>query len=160
RPREAAEKRNPGHRPGPRRRDHRRPAARGRAQPVQTRGHHHHFGYRRALSAAGADRARREARRRWRGRSSTGGPRDDQFRDRRAAVRAGGGSRQRAGHAGASLMVRAALTPSRRIGQAPWRYAGYVPAATVVAATFLSALPIISTSGWYPDFGYLVFIGW
>lgn len=57
-------------------------------------------------------------------------------------------------------MVRAALTPTRRIGRAPWPYAGYVPAATVVAATLLSALPIVSTSGWYPDFGYLVFIGW
>src|SRR4051812_28678851 len=57
-------------------------------------------------------------------------------------------------------MVRAALTPTRRIGQAPWRFAAYVPAATVVAAALLSALPIVSTSGWYPDFGYLVFIGW
>jgi rod shape-determining protein MreD len=35
-----------------------------------------------------------------------------------------------------------------------------VPAVTVVAASFLAALPIISTSGWYPDFGYLVFISW
>src|SRR5260221_10881699 len=57
-------------------------------------------------------------------------------------------------------MVRAALTPTRRIGRAPWPYAAYVPAATVVVATLLSALPIISTSGWYPDFGYLVFVGW
>ena len=57
-------------------------------------------------------------------------------------------------------MVRAALTPTRRIGQAPWRYAAYVPAVTVVLAALLSALPIISASGWYPDFGYLVFIGW
>jgi rod shape-determining protein MreD len=57
-------------------------------------------------------------------------------------------------------MVRAALAPGRRIGQGPRRYAAYVPAATVVAATFLSALPIISTSGWYPDFGFLVFIAW
>jgi rod shape-determining protein MreD len=57
-------------------------------------------------------------------------------------------------------MVRAALTPTRRIGQAPRRYAAYVPAATVVAATLLCTLPIISTSGWYPDFGYLMFIGW
>src|SRR4051794_29596982 len=57
-------------------------------------------------------------------------------------------------------MVRAALSPTRRIGQAPWRYAAYVPAATVVAAALLAALPIISTSGWYPDFSYLVFISW
>src|SRR4051794_41946847 len=57
-------------------------------------------------------------------------------------------------------MVRAALSPTRRIGQAPWRYAAYVPAATVVTASLLAALPIISTSGWYPDFGYLIFISW
>ena len=57
-------------------------------------------------------------------------------------------------------MVRAALTPTRRIGKAPWRYARYVPAATVIAASLLASLPIISMSGWYPDFGYLVFVGW
>jgi len=57
-------------------------------------------------------------------------------------------------------MVRAALTPPRRIGQGPSRFAVYVPAVTVVLASFLAALPIISTSGWYPDFGYLVFISW
>ena len=57
-------------------------------------------------------------------------------------------------------MVRAALTPTRRIGQAPWPYAAYVPAATVVAAALLSALPIVSSSGWYPDFGYLALLSW
>jgi rod shape-determining protein MreD len=30
----------------------------------------------------------------------------------------------------------------------------------VVAASLLAALPIVSTGGWYPDFGYLVFISW
>jgi rod shape-determining protein MreD len=35
-----------------------------------------------------------------------------------------------------------------------------VPAATVVLASLLAALPIVSTSGWYPDFGYLMFISW
>jgi rod shape-determining protein MreD len=57
-------------------------------------------------------------------------------------------------------MVRAALTPTRRIGQGPSPIAAYVPAATVVLAALLASLPIVSTSGWYPDFGYLVFIGW
>lgn len=57
-------------------------------------------------------------------------------------------------------MVRAALSPPRRIGQGPTAWAAYVPAATVIAASLLSALPIVSTSGWYPDFGYLVLIGW
>jgi rod shape-determining protein MreD len=57
-------------------------------------------------------------------------------------------------------MVRTALKPPRRIGQGPSPVAAYVPAATVVAASLLAALPIISTSGWYPDFGYVVFISW
>ena len=30
----------------------------------------------------------------------------------------------------------------------------------MVIASLLAALPIVSTSGWYPDFGYLVLIGW
>ena len=40
------------------------------------------------------------------------------------------------------------------------RFAEYIPAATVVGGSLLVALPIVSTSGWYPDFGYLAFIGW
>ena len=57
-------------------------------------------------------------------------------------------------------MVRAALTGRTRIGREPAPYAPYVPAITVVAASFLAALPIISMSGWYPDFGYLALISW
>jgi rod shape-determining protein MreD len=58
-------------------------------------------------------------------------------------------------------MVRAALAPSRRqIGRGPSPFAAYLPATTVVLASLLAALPIVSTSGWYPDFGYLVFISW
>lgn len=57
-------------------------------------------------------------------------------------------------------MARAALTGRTRLGRDPAPYAPYVPAASVVAASFLSALPIISMSGWYPDFGYLVLISW
>ena len=57
-------------------------------------------------------------------------------------------------------MVRAALSPPRRFGQGPSRYALLVPAATVVAASLLSALPIVSTSGWFPDFGYLALLSW
>jgi rod shape-determining protein MreD len=56
-------------------------------------------------------------------------------------------------------MVRAALA-GKRIGQGPVRFAPYIPAATVVAASLLSALPIVSTSGWYPDLGYLVLLAW
>jgi rod shape-determining protein MreD len=56
-------------------------------------------------------------------------------------------------------MVRAALS-SRRIGQGPIPGATWIPAASVVAASLLAALPIVSHSGWYPDFGYLTLIGW
>lgn len=56
-------------------------------------------------------------------------------------------------------MVRAALA-SRRVGQGPIAFATWIPAASVVAASLLVALPIVSTSGWYPDFGYMVLIGW
>jgi rod shape-determining protein MreD len=56
-------------------------------------------------------------------------------------------------------MVRAALA-SPRIGHGPLRFATFVPAATLVAASLLSALSIISTSGGYSDFGVLVLIGW
>ena len=57
-------------------------------------------------------------------------------------------------------MARAALTGRTRLGRDPAPYAPYVPAASIVVASFLSALPIISMSGWYPDFGYLVLISW
>ena len=57
-------------------------------------------------------------------------------------------------------MVRAALASPRRIGKGPALYAANVPAVTVVVASLLSALPIVSTSGWYPDFGFLAFISW
>ena len=57
-------------------------------------------------------------------------------------------------------MVRAALGSGRRIGQGPRAGAAYLPAASVVASSMLSALPIVSTSGWYPEFGFLALIAW
>jgi rod shape-determining protein MreD len=57
-------------------------------------------------------------------------------------------------------MVRAALSSPKRFGQAPSPYALVVPAASVVIASLLAALPIVSTSGWFPDFGYLALISW
>ena len=58
-------------------------------------------------------------------------------------------------------MVRAALYSSRStIGRSPQRAALLVPAATVVAASLLSALPIVATTGWFPDFGFLAMISW
>ncbi len=57
-------------------------------------------------------------------------------------------------------MVRAALSSGRRVGQGPRTGAAYIPAASVVAASMLTALPIVSTSGWYPEFGFLALIAW
>lgn len=57
-------------------------------------------------------------------------------------------------------MVRAALSPPRKFGKGPSRYALFVPAITAVAASLLSALPIVSTNGWFPDFGYLLLLSW
>jgi rod shape-determining protein MreD len=57
-------------------------------------------------------------------------------------------------------MPRTLLTGRQRIGREPARYAALVPAVTVAAASLLAALPIVSTSGWYPDFGYMVLISW
>src|SRR5437764_5154573 len=57
-------------------------------------------------------------------------------------------------------MARSALPARRRIGQGPIPFATFLPAATVMTASLLSALPIVSTTGWYPDFGYLMLISW
>src|SRR3954463_8296018 len=57
-------------------------------------------------------------------------------------------------------MARAALSSARGFNQAPARFAMLLPAASVVVASLLAALPIVSTSGWYPDFAYLVLISW
>ncbi len=57
-------------------------------------------------------------------------------------------------------MVRAALAQNRMIGRGPKTGAHLIPALTVVIASLISALPIISMSGWYPDFAFLVLIGW
>ncbi|MEO6224713.1 MAG: rod shape-determining protein MreD [Sphingomicrobium sp.] len=52
------------------------------------------------------------------------------------------------------------MSSQRRIGGGPTLVAGAVPAISVVLASFLAALPIVSTSGWYPDFGYVALIAW
>ena len=57
-------------------------------------------------------------------------------------------------------MVRAALAQKRNIGQGPLPGARFVPAISVIVASLLTALPIVSTSGWFPDFGFLVLISW
>lgn len=53
-----------------------------------------------------------------------------------------------------------ALPVRRRIGQGPRAGAGYYPAVSVVAASLLSTMPVVSSTGWWPDFGFLVLIAW
>lgn len=57
-------------------------------------------------------------------------------------------------------MVRSALTPKRRIGDGPRPWSEYVPASSVVAASLMSVVPIMSPSGWYPDLAFLALIAW
>jgi len=57
-------------------------------------------------------------------------------------------------------MARAALQPKKRIGEGPVPGANMVPAATVIAAIFVSALPIVVQDGWFPDLGFLMLIAW
>ena len=57
-------------------------------------------------------------------------------------------------------MVRAALATKRRIGQGPKPFAVFVPMLSVLVASLFAALPVVTTSGWFPDFGFLVLISW
>lgn len=58
-------------------------------------------------------------------------------------------------------MVRSALgRPDARLNKGPRVGADYIPAATVVAGSLLSLLPIVSATGWWPDFGLLMLLGW
>jgi rod shape-determining protein MreD len=59
-------------------------------------------------------------------------------------------------------MVRSALGPQggARLNRGPRRGADYIPAATVLFGTLLSLLPIVSPTGWWPDFGLLMLLGW
>ncbi len=56
-------------------------------------------------------------------------------------------------------MARSALA-SRPMGRQPMRHADIVPAASVAAASALSMLPIVSSSGWWPNSGLLILIAW
>ena len=58
-------------------------------------------------------------------------------------------------------MVRSALgKPDARLNKGPRAGADYIPAASVVVASLLSLLPVISSTGWWPDFGLLMLLGW
>ena len=57
-------------------------------------------------------------------------------------------------------MVRAALGRGGSLTRGPKRMARFVPAASVVAASALALLPIVTELGWVPDFGFLLLLAW
>ena len=58
-------------------------------------------------------------------------------------------------------MARSALTPrAAAIGKGPRVGADYIPAATVMVGSMVSLLPIVSSTGWWPDWGLLMLVGW
>jgi len=58
-------------------------------------------------------------------------------------------------------MVRSALaTPGARLNRGPRAGADYIPAGTVVLGSMFSLLPIVSATGWWPDWGLLMLIAW
>lgn len=57
-------------------------------------------------------------------------------------------------------MVRSALSQGKRLNRGPRRHAEAVPAITVMAGSFLAILPVISATGWWPDWGLLMLVGW
>ncbi len=58
-------------------------------------------------------------------------------------------------------MVRAALSnKSGALNAGPVAGASVIPVATVFAGSALAALPIVSSSGWWPNAGFLMLIAW
>jgi rod shape-determining protein MreD len=58
-------------------------------------------------------------------------------------------------------MVRSALTPKgARLNKGPRAGADFTPAATVVLGSMISLLPIMSATGWWPDWGMLMLVAW
>jgi len=58
-------------------------------------------------------------------------------------------------------MARSALTPkSARLNKGPRTGAEFLPAATVIAGSLIALMPIVSASGWWPDWGLLMLVAW
>jgi rod shape-determining protein MreD len=59
-------------------------------------------------------------------------------------------------------MGRSALAPSRgaSLSRAPRRASIAIPAVSVLLATLLAAIPIVSKHGWWPDAGLLMLLAW
>jgi len=58
-------------------------------------------------------------------------------------------------------MVRSALaTKGARLNKGPRTGADFIPAATVILGSMISLLPIVSATGWWPDWGLLMLVAW
>jgi rod shape-determining protein MreD len=58
-------------------------------------------------------------------------------------------------------MARSALAgQGARLNQGPRAGADYVPAISVVLGSMVSLLPIVSATGWWPDWGLLMLVAW
>lgn len=59
-------------------------------------------------------------------------------------------------------MVRSALAgnPQHRLARGPRPLATSIPAISVMLASTLSLLPLISDTGWWPDLGLLMLLAW
>lgn len=57
-------------------------------------------------------------------------------------------------------MVRAALGRKSNINRGPKPLARFAPALSVIAASSLALLPVVTTVGWVPEFGFLLLIAW
>ena len=57
-------------------------------------------------------------------------------------------------------MVRSALQTRGRLNRGPRAGVSVIPAASVVGASLLAILPVVSDNGGWPDFGFLMLIAW
>jgi len=57
-------------------------------------------------------------------------------------------------------MVRAGLSNQTNFRRGAVSGADYIPAASVILASALATLPIVSVTGWWPNFGFLMLIAW
>jgi len=57
-------------------------------------------------------------------------------------------------------MVRAGLSTRGALERGPRPYATAVPPVSVVVASSVAVLPIVTQLGWYPDFGFIMLIAW
>ena len=57
-------------------------------------------------------------------------------------------------------MARSALSQGRKLERGPRRFSDSVPMMSVIGGSLLAILPIVSNSGWWPDFGLLMLLAW